>query len=217
MAEPEIEAVRGALATYLQGQLRTQFPTVEVLARWPNSPQLPELAVSLLATGESDLVAHDAMEVATVVGSGVSGTVTYVYGYAEGIQLELDCWASTKPKRDALQLAVRRALNRPVQTTIPGADDGWPRMAHSPNLTIPVPGLYGALFTFRFAQVPTIDESSGNAQRNEWRSHFRGTADGPLWEQDVVVLRQRIHMIGNIGPGALGSTVGNQALNKTIP
>jgi len=216
-AEPEIEAVREQLASWLLSQLQTQFPTVEILSSWPNGPVLPEFAILVQATGEADLMMH-APRVWTVSNIvGASGTVTYAYGHAYGIQLELDAWASSKPDRDALQLAIRRALNQPPQATITGAEDGRPRLSRRANLTLTVGNLFNAPFTYRFHAVPTIDENSGVAQRNEWRSHFRGTADGPLLEQDTIAMMLRLHLTGQIGPGAPGAGPAKQAIAADRP
>lgn len=214
-AEPEIEAVREALASRLSARLAATYPSLKILADWPSGTRLPEMAISILATGEADdIVEHPPIAVAvTPDGSGPAGTVTYVYGYIKGIQLELDVWAATKPDRDALALAVRREMNQPPQATIAGAANGWPQLGHRANLTLAVPGLFGALFTYRFTQVPTFDESSEAAQKYEWRSHWRGTADGPLWDQDAgMPLRKAIGIVGQVGPGTLGVVAGNQQL-----
>jgi hypothetical protein len=206
--EPEIEAVREALRDFLTLQLLPQFPTIEVLSEWPNEQQLPEFCVSILVTGEADDWGHAPRVVST--SPGPPSVVTYQYGYADAVQLELDCWAMNKPDRDQLQLAVRRALNQPPQTTLPGASDGKPRFKRRAYLTLQVPGLFGAPFTYRFHQVPTIDESSLAAEKNEWRSHFRGTAEGPLWAQEQMPTIKQIGLTLNVGPGALGATANNQ-------
>jgi hypothetical protein len=201
--EAEIEGVREALGAWLYAQLSQEFPTVEVLSEWPDGQVLPELAVVVLATGEADVEPHNPRVVSTAPGVNASGVVTYAYAYAEQIQLELDCWANNKPRRDALARAVRDALNQPPQASLSSGGAAWPTLSRRSYLSLQVPALYGSIFTYRFTSVPTIDEASGKAEKNEWRSHFRGTADGALWEQDTMALIQRVHLTGTAGGQAL--------------
>lgn len=216
MAEAEIEAVRDQLASWLKAQLLPQFPLLEVLPDWPDGQMAAQYAILVQSTGEADLYNHNPVTVSAAPTSGANGLVTYAYGYANEIPLSLDVWAFSKTARNAMALAVRQAMNQPPQATLAGADDGRPRPKRRGGLSLAVDGLYGAIFTYRFQAVPTVDESSMSAQQKRWRSHFRGTADGPLWDQDERALMKRIVLTGNVGPGALGAAAGNQPLSGPL-
>lgn len=217
MAETEIEAVREQLASYLKTALQPQFAQLQVLPAWPAGAALPEYAILVQATGEADILNHPPRVVSSTPTSGVNGTVTYQYGWAEGIQLSLDAWASSKAARRTLALAIRKALNVPPQISL-AVPNALPVLSRRANVSLYVAQLYSAIFTYRFTQIPTIDEVSDKAQRNEWRSHWRGTADGPLLEQDTTVLLQQLQLQGYVGPGPLGSGAPfNQAISATRP
>jgi hypothetical protein len=216
-ALPETQAVQEALARYLERTLGDEFPTLEVLDDWPEATRLPEFCIAVTVAGEADTELHIPVPITSEVVDGANVVVTYTYGRANNLPLELDCWARTQPARDRLQRALRRALMRPESQTLPGADTGWPTLQRAGYLSLPLPGLFGAVWTYEFKPVPVNDESPEKAAKNEWRAHFRGSASGALLEQDKIAAIKRIHLVGNLGPGPLGGTAGNQQISAVIP
>lgn len=217
MATPEIEGVREALSAWLTTQLAADFPSLKVMPEWPIDRRLPGGgAISILTAGDPDAYYHPPRVYTSTPTNDTDGTVTYAYGYVNELPLQLDCWATTKPMRDSLQAAVRRALSQPPSVSLANGDT-WPALSRRGNLSLAVSALYGAIFTFRFMAVPTIAESSGAAEKNEWRSSFRGSADGPLLEQDTIALMKRVHITGKMGPGEIGASYLNQTITAQRP
>jgi hypothetical protein len=188
------QAAREQLKTWLTSQLQPQFPELVVLQEFPSpGPLRARYTIAILATGEAEYRLHQPAVVSTVPQQGSSnGLVTYKFGYVDGAPLDLDCWAMTKPARDDLARALRRALNVPPSVSL-GAPS-LPRFGHAPALSLALQQLFGAVWTYRFSPVPTIDESSAAAQQGRWRAHWRGTAEGPVLDQDVIAIRKRIHL-----------------------
>jgi hypothetical protein len=188
------QAAREQLRAWLSSQLTPQFSDLTVHQEWPSPGPLPaRWTIAILSTGESDYHMHQPVAVSTVPQPGTTNAlVTYKYGYVDGAPLDLDCWAKTKPDRDALAKAMRRALNVPPSVSL--GTPSLPRFGHAPGLSLAIEQLFGAVWTYRFKPVPTIDESSAAAQHGRWRAHWRGTAEGPIFDQDLIAIRKRIHL-----------------------
>jgi hypothetical protein len=118
------------------------------------------------------------------------------------MQLELDCWASVKSKRDSLARDLRRQLNRSPSTTLGGGVLG---LDHEAGLVLPVPGLFNQPCYYEFVPVPSVGESSDAAQTNEWRSHWRGTAEMSIVDQQLFTLIKRIGLQMSAAPSTLGT------------
>lgn len=199
MASEILEAIRHDLADYLRTYLAENFAKVTVWEDWPTPGQsLGQYAVSVLSTGTPDEEMFPPVVISSTPTAGVNGTVRYSYGRMDGIGLDIDCWASSKPKRNALTKAMEAALNRPPQNTVAGAPFTF-KLGKRSGLVLRLPSLFDSLCRYRFSEVPSPMEDSRTAQTNEWRSHFRGTAELTLITEETYPLIKRIRIKENIG------------------
>lgn len=198
-----IAAVRSALADYLRTYLTPLVPVasadasslITVRQAWPTPAQkLNEYDVTVLATGDSDdwyLCIPDKNSV--VVGASPMGVVTYSYGYIEGLQLELDCFASTPEKRNTLSRLMRNATNRPPSQTIAGAAAPTQlSLGRAPGLVLSLPNFFDTLCYYEFPPFSAPRENSDATQVGEWRSSWRGKASLALRDQQTFALIKRI-------------------------
>ena len=220
MADDDVlRAVRKTLADYLRTTLATSFPSgLTVSEEWPDEhAKLPRFAVSVLVHGEPQYWFHPPAVISTTPDAdpAPTGVVLYQYGYADQIMLSLDCWAATKPDRDALARALRRALNRPPTATVTGVTPNFLRLGRDPGLSLTVADLYNVVAVYHFTPVEVPGESEQAAETNEYRAHFDGNAEVALVEQEDFPLIKRLSLGFKINGGPTETVGVNPA--ATIP
>ena len=183
-------AVRASLAAYLLDYLAADYPTLQVLQKWPTPGKaLPEVCISIVAPGGDEESPFAPEVVAVTPGLGVDGEVTYSTGL-QVLGLQLDCWTRFSAVRDALAGAVWSALNRhPLDTLDPEAK---PHLGAQRGLVIPVTDLYNTPCDFRFDPVSDVVETSDNAQQGEWRATWQGTATVHALVRETLPLIQQV-------------------------
>jgi hypothetical protein len=197
-----LEAVRNALATWLQAKLSPAWSGLDVRKDWPDAQQdLPAYTITVLATGDAENVEYFNpidVQVVPLASPSVNGTVTYVYGKIEGLPLQLDVFASSKAARDLFLVAVRKQLFVSPQVSLFGTSHqpAWsPDYEIGTDLVLELPDLFNVLCVYNFSPIGVPMESSEQAETAEWRATFRGSADVFLTNQEQVPLIKQMHLI----------------------
>lgn len=209
-------AVRGGLASYLTSFLSPLVgadtvvgsPTfgkslLTVREAWPPASQkLNQLDVTVLATGEADDWSYfPPAKIGVTRAAPPFGLVDYSYGWIDGLQLDIDCFASAPAKRNELARLMRLALNRPPQQTIPAlaAQQKFLVMNHSPGLVLQLAGFFNSYVEYMFSPVSAPVESSDAVEVGEWRTHYRGGASLFIRDQQLLPLITRLGLTTRTG------------------
>ena len=192
MATNDVQAaLRKALAGYLSTQLAAALPDAPpvVSENWPTGPNLPPLAVTVLAPAEPEVSYHAPVIRSVTPTSDIAGTCLYTYGYAV-FPVQLDCWAQFEAVRDLLSAAVRDALLTSIATTM--GSPTLPELQRNTRLILPVPDYFNAACAYDFAAGPRPTEDTNAQQLGEWRAMWQGQACIYLHAQQSVALMNDI-------------------------
>lgn len=188
---PDItEAVRKALADYLQTQLIATFPTLTVFQDWPvPGRQLPEYALSVLVIGPPIERPHAPVIHTTTPTTSPNGTVMYSYGRPV-INLQIDAWSRYAVKRDDLAAAMRTALNRHPADTL--GVTGLPRLSRRNGLILKIASMANTPCRYLLNSTMVPVESSAKVQDGEYRATWIGTAETFAVDSQTVPLMKTI-------------------------
>lgn len=196
------QVVREALAGYLKAQLLAAYPTMVVYPEWPENDKLAEYSVYIANSADGEFEWYPPVPISIVpdASPAKTGTVTFAYGRCNNLPLEIDVWASAQLKRDNFSRDLGKALFTPPSVTIAGQSTG--DLTTEADLIIPIPGMFNQPGRYSFNPTGVPEERSDDAERNEWRSHWRGFAEFSLVAQQAgVALRKRLRLL--IGAGEL--------------
>ena len=200
-AQPDNEvfdAARTALANWLRLRLigNPYYGSLVVFDDWPESSQeLPPFALTVLSAGDPDYVYFPPVDIQVTPTTGALGDVTYTYGHADSLPLQIDVFATSPTARDALLRDVIWQLNVSPQVSLAGTSHdpgGLPDYRTQPGLVLELPDRYFTLCSYDFAPTASPTESSGSAQTGEWRAVLRGQAQCALVTQDEMALIKRL-------------------------
>lgn len=204
-----VAAVRKGLADYFTSYLTPLIGTdadvnsptfgkslLTVREAWPMPKQkLNQFDITVLATGEADDWAYfPPAKIGIVRAAPPFGLVDYAYGWIDGLQMDLDCFASTPAKRNELARLVRLATNRPPQQTVAAlaANQKFLVMDRAPGLVLQLAGFFNSYVEYMFSPVSAPMEDSDAAEVGEWRTHFRGGASLFIRDQQLLTLITRL-------------------------